>query len=92
MIKLLKTISDIIWVITTFLILYVGVFYTIKLKLPQFKLTNVFKKNEGNEKSNTLKLLSLTLASKIGVGSIAGIALCILVMDIINNIGITNLC
>lgn len=77
MIKLLKTISDIIWVITTFLILYVGVFYTIKLKLPQFKLTNVFKKNEGNEKSNTLKLLSLTLAGKIGVGSIAGIALCI---------------
>lgn len=77
MIKLLKTISDIIWVITTFLILYVGVFYTIKLKLPLFKLTNVFKKNEGNEKSNTLKLLSLTLAGKIGVGSIAGIALCI---------------
>lgn len=77
MIKLLKTISGIIWVITTFLILYVGVFYTIKLKLPQFKLTNVFKKNEGNEKSNTLKLLSLTLAGKIGVGSIAGIALCI---------------
>ncbi len=77
MIKLLKTISDIIWVITTFLILYVGLFYTIKLKLPQFKLTNVFKKNECNEKSNTLKLLSLTLAGKIGVGSIAGIALCI---------------
>ena len=77
MIKLLKTISDIIWVITTFLILYVGLFYTIKLKLPQFKLINVFKKNEGNEKSNTLKLLSLTLAGKIGVGSIAGIALCI---------------
>ena len=77
MIKLLKTISDIIWVITTFLILYVGLFYTIKLKLPQFKLTNVFKKNEGKEKSNTLKLLSLTLAGKIGVGSIAGIALCI---------------
>ena len=77
MIKLLKTISDIIWVITTFLILYVGVFYTIKLKWPQFKFTNVFKKNEGKEKSNTLKLLSLTLAGKIGVGSIAGIALCI---------------
>lgn len=77
MIKLLKTISDIIWVITTFLILYVGIFYTIKLKWPQFKLTNVFKKNEGKEKSNTLKLLSLTLAGKIGVGSIAGIALCI---------------
>ena len=74
---MLKTISDIIWVITTFLILYVGLFYIIKLKLPQFKLTNVFKKNEGNEKSNTLKLLSLTLAGKIGVGSIAGIALCI---------------
>lgn len=77
MIKLLKTISDIIWVITTFLILYVGVFYTIKLKWPQFKFTNVFKKNEGKEKSNTLKLLSLTLAGKMGVGSIAGIALCI---------------
>lgn len=74
---MLKIISDIIWVITTFLILYVGVFYTIRLKWPQFRMANIFKKSANREKTNTLKLLSLTLAGKIGVGSIAGIALCI---------------
>lgn len=76
---MLKTISDIIWFITTFFIMYVGLYYTFHLKFPQFRIINIiksFKKNK-EEKSNTFKLLNLTLAGKIGVGSISGIALCI---------------
>ncbi len=76
--KMLKEISDIIWVITTFFILYVGIYYTIYLKFPQFRLIKIIKSiNDKKEKSNTFELLNLTLAGKIGVGSISGIALCI---------------
>ena len=76
--KMLKEISDIIWVITTFFILYVGIYYTIYLKFPQFRLIKIIKSiNDKKKKSNTFKLLNLTLAGKIGVGSISGIALCI---------------
>lgn len=75
---MLKEISDIIWVITTFFILYVGIYYTIYLKFPQFRLIKIIKSiNDKKEKSNTFELLNLTLAGKIGVGSISGIALCI---------------
>ena len=75
---MLKEISDIIWVITTFFILYLGIYYTIYLKFPQFRLIKIIKSiNDKKKKSNTFKLLNLTLAGKIGVGSISGIALCI---------------
>lgn len=72
-------ISDIIWPITTLFIVYVGFYYTIYLKFPQFRLIKIVKslKSKGNENSNTFELLNLTLAGKIGVGSISGIALCI---------------
>ena len=77
--NMLKTISDIIWVITTFLILYIGIYYTVYLKFPQFRWIKIMKslKKESKEKSNSFKLLNLTLSGKIGVGSISGIALCI---------------
>lgn len=76
---MLKTISDIIWVITTFFIVYVGFYYTFYLKFPQFRLKKIIKslKSKNSEKTNTFELLNLTLAGKIGVGSISGIALCI---------------
>ncbi|MBO5376165.1 MAG: sodium:alanine symporter family protein [Bacilli bacterium] len=76
---MLKTISDIIWVITTILILYIGIYYTVYLKFPQFRWIKIMKslKKESKEKSNSFKLLNLTLSGKIGVGSISGIALCI---------------
>lgn len=76
---MLKTISDIIWVITTFFIVYVGFYYTFYLKFPQFRLKKIIKslKSKNGEKTNTFELLNLTLAGKIGVGSISGIALCI---------------
>ena len=76
---MLIEISSIIWVITTFLILYVGIYYTIFLQFPQFNFISIIKSlKNNNKKSNTFELLFLTLAGKIGVGSISGIALCIL--------------
>lgn len=77
---MLIEISNIIWVITAFLILYVGIYYTIFLRFPQFNFISIIKslKKNNNKKSNTFELLFLTLAGKIGVGSISGIALCIL--------------
>lgn len=79
-IAMLVKISNIIWVITAFLILYVGIYYTIFLRFPQFNFISIIKslKKNNNKKSNTFELLFLTLAGKIGVGSISGIALCIL--------------
>ena len=79
-IAMLVKISTIIWVITAFLILYVGIYYTIFLRFPQFNFISIIKslKKNNNKKSNTFELLFLTLAGKIGVGSISGIALCIL--------------
>lgn len=76
---MLSIINDIIWFFTTFFIIYAGIYYTIYLKFPQFKWIKIIKslKKEKNEKSNSFKLLNLTLAGKIGVGSISGIALCI---------------
>ena len=79
-IAMLVKISTIIWVITAFLILYVGIYYTIFLRFTQFNFISIIKslKKNNNKKSNTFELLFLTLAGKIGVGSISGIALCIL--------------
>lgn len=79
--NMLKTTSDIIWFVTTFFIIYVGIYYTIYLKFPQFRWIKIVKslKKVSKKKSNSFKLLNLTLAGKIGVGSISGIALCIYV-------------
>lgn len=71
-------INDILWVITTFFIIYVSIFYTIRLLFPQFrciKMLKIFTKNSKDD--NSFKVFSLTLGGKIGVGSISGIALCI---------------
>ena len=75
---MINQISDILWVNTTFFVLYVSLFYTIKLFFPQFrciKMLRIFTKQSKGD--NSLKVLSLTLGGKIGVGSISGIAMCI---------------
>ncbi len=76
---MLKVISDIIWIATTLFIIYVGLYYTFYFKFPQFKIVSIIKslKKNVNLKTNSFKLLNLTLAGKIGVGSISGIALCL---------------
>lgn len=73
---ILTDITNIIWVITTLFIIYAGIYFTVKLKFPQFRWIKIFKSFRNGDK-DTFSILNLTLAGKIGVGSISGIALCI---------------
>ena len=58
--------------------MYAGFYFSIKLKFPQFRWIKILKSLKGANKE-IFKTLNLTLAGKIGVGSISGIALCMYV-------------
>ena len=78
-INILTTINRILWGIVTLLLLISGVYFTQKLKFIQFKFKDMFKgfkKNDNNEVS-PFETLMLTLGARIGVGSLAGVALSI---------------
>ena len=72
-------INSIFWLIATFLLISCGLFYTFKLKFVQFDFRNMFaslrKDNKNNDSISPFKTLTLALAARIGVGSLAGIAL-----------------
>ena len=77
---MLKIIDSILWAITTIFIVYSGIYYTIKLKFVQFRIKdmiiNLFPKK--TKKGITpFESLMIVLGGRIGVGSIAGIALSI---------------
>lgn len=70
--------NKIIWAIATSLIVISSIYLTIYLNFPQFKLKKIFKSlKKSNQKLSNFKVLMMSLAGKIGVGSIAGIALAI---------------
>lgn len=73
-----QIINKLIWAVATSLIVISSIYLTIYLGFPQFKLKKIFKslKND-NKKLSNFKVLMMSLAGKIGVGSIAGIALSI---------------
>lgn len=74
----MSLISSILWFVTTLMIIFAGIYLSFYLKFPQLKVSNfvnLFRKND----NNSLKLLNLSLAGKIGVGSISGIAIAIIV-------------
>ena len=71
---MLKIISSIIWSITFISIIYLSVLLTNKLNFIQFKFKKMFKYLK-NKKS--ISVLSMTLGARIGIGSIAGVALAI---------------
>ena len=76
----LEYFNKIIWIIAISLILLNSVYYSIALKFPQFRLLKILKslktkKQKGN--ISPLDTLIMTLSSKIGVGSLAGIAVAI---------------
>ncbi len=76
---MLETIKAILWAIVTALIILYGIYFSKQLKLPQFNLKKIHKSLKGtnNEGISPVKTLFLTLAGRIGVGSIAGVALAI---------------
>ena len=78
MIKL-NILNSILWSIAIPLMVYVGIFYTIKFKGIQFKFKDMFKslKRSNNDEVTSFQILSMTLAGRIGVGSLSGVALSI---------------
>ena len=74
-------VSKILWAVATVFILTSGIYFTFKLRFVQFNFKNIFKslflKSERHEKINPIETFLLSLGGRIGVGSIAGIALAI---------------
>ena len=76
----MEIINKILWIIATSLILINSIYFSIKLKLPQLRITKLIKsiKTKSTKEEITPKdTLIMTLSSKIGVGSLSGTALCI---------------
>ena len=72
-------INSIVWGIATILLTACGLYYTFKLKFPQFKFKSMFKSlaKDNNDKNaiSPFETLTLAMAARIGVGSLSGIAL-----------------
>lgn len=82
-INVLSLVNDKLWLLVTLLIVLVGIYYTIKLKGIQFRIGKMKKailaKEKNSEGLSSFKTLMLSLAGRIGVGSISGVALAIYV-------------
>lgn len=75
----MSQINTFVWAIATIALIICGLYYTVKLKFIQFNFKEMFKSfnNKDRDKSSIspFKTLTLALAARIGVGSLAGIAL-----------------
>ena len=73
--------TKLIWILASFLIILAGIYFTIKLKFVQFRFIKMLKSlNIKTCNKNSIKpfdSLMMVLAGRIGVGSIAGIAISI---------------
>ncbi len=77
---MLDTINNFIWLIAAFLIVFSGLYFSFSLKGVQFRFTKMYKSLFSNKDSKGVKpyqTLMMVLAGRIGVGSIAGVALAI---------------
>lgn len=73
--------SKMIWLVATSLIIISGIYFTFKLNFVQFRFIKMFKslfiKNKNADAIKPFDSLMMVLAGRIGVGSIAGIAISI---------------
>ncbi len=71
--------NQICWSIATIMLIGSGIYYTFKLRFAQFNFKEMFQslKSSNSNKDNIspFETLTLSLAARIGVGSLAGIAL-----------------
>ena len=76
---MLENINAVLWAVVTALIIFFGVYFSKRLTFPQLNFKKIIKslKNTDYQGISPLKTLFLTLAGRIGVGSIAGVALAI---------------
>lgn len=74
-------IEKILWLITSSLIIVSSIYFSVKLNFVQTKISKMFKylfkKNKDKKSITPFQSLMLVLAGRIGVGSIAGVALAI---------------
>lgn len=78
--NMLNFINKIVWLIATISIVISSLYFSMKLKFLQLKIKTIFSCLVSKTKTDKIKpfnVLMITLAGRIGVGSIAGIALCI---------------
>lgn len=73
--------NKILWAVATSLILMCGIFFTYKFQFVQFRFKNIYRsfcfKNKKKTGISPISGLMMVLAGRIGVGSIAGVALAI---------------
>lgn len=76
---MLESINKFFWAIATFLILGSGIYFSFQFKFVQFRFKemfyNLFKKENRNTGIRPIQSFLMTLGSRIGVGSIAGVSL-----------------
>ena len=73
-------INSILWILVIVLIIIISFYLTFKFRGIQFRVYKMIKllfNSNSNKNINSFKTLMLTLAGKIGVGSISGVALAI---------------
>ncbi len=77
---ILDLINKIIWAVAISFILLNSIYYSLKLKFPQFSIKNIIKSLKKSKEKATISpkdTLVMALSSKIGVGALAGIAISI---------------
>jgi len=76
---MIKLLTDVLWSTAIVFLLGGGIYFTIKLKFPQLRFKKMIKglKNDHEQEVSPFKSLTMSLAARIGVGSLAGIALAI---------------
>lgn len=74
-----EILNNILWWIAIILLLGGGIYFSVKLGFPQLRFRSLFKGFEKDNKSSVspFKSLTMSLAARVGVGSLAGIALAI---------------
>lgn len=79
---MIDNINNFLWIGVIILMLILSLYFSFKLKFVQFDFKEMFKnilKNDGNSEISPFASLMLTLAGRIGVGIISGVALAIYV-------------
>ncbi len=76
----MEIINNIVWSIATILLISVGIYFTIKLRGIQFNVPKMISSFHSKKKTKITPFASLMMATsaRIGVGSLAGIALALL--------------
>lgn len=79
--NMIEIINKILWGIATFFLIGSGIYFTFQLHFVQFKFKEMFKgfQNKENSKISPFQSLMMATAARIGVGSLAGVALAIYV-------------